>query len=188
MFSDLTPDALNGSLWPDFGRRPDAADLSEAFYRHFDRHQAIDQLTDHHALLEPIRTALRPTFRKTTPVVIDMMLDHHLATNWERYHSESLEAFAQACYQNLRAFEGLAQPKRMTQTLYWMQSHDWFVSYRDPMGMVRALEGMSRRLRFDNPMHQHRHQAVDDTVRYADDLSAFVRWLQQELPTPDHNG
>lgn len=185
-FSDLTPEALSGSLWPDFARRPSDQPVSPAFFNHFDRHQQIDQLTDHHLLLEPVRKALRPTFRKTTPVVIDMMLDHHLAMHWPNYHPLTLEQFAKACYDNLSAFDALPHPKRMAQTLHWMQTHNWFVSYREADGLDQALNGMARRLKFDNPMRQYRQQAIDATHTYADQLSEFVLWLQSELPTPDH--
>lgn len=186
LFSDMTPDALNGSLWPDFGRRPTDDDLSTAFFSHFDRHQQIDQLTDHHELLEPVRQALRPTFRKTTPVVIDMMLDHHLAQHWSRYHPQTLEQFASQCYRNLLAFKTRPHPERMAQTLKWMQTDNWFVSYRHPIGLDRALNGMARRLKFDNPMRQNRQEAIEATQLYAHDLSAFVHWLQSEMPIPDH--
>lgn len=180
-FSDPTPEALNGSLWPDFARRPEDPDLPEAFYQHFDRHQQIDRLTDHHPLLEPVRETLRPVFRKTAPVVVDMMLDHHLARHWSSFHSLSLAAFADRSYRQLQAFSARPHPEKMAKTLYWMQTHDWFVSYRQESGLRQALQGMSRRLKFDNPMVANADQAVTACHQHRDELNAFLAFLSEEL-------
>lgn len=181
LFSEPTPDALVGSLWPDFARRPAPDAVSDRFLRHFDRHQHIDKLTDHHELLADVREALRPVFRKTTPVVIDMMLDHHLARGWSNYHEQPLEDFAQTTYQQLQAFNDIDLPDRFEKTVYWMHHHNWFVSYRQPEGILRALEGMSRRLRFNNPMVEHRLQAVEASQHFEQELHAFICFLFEEF-------
>lgn len=181
LFSDPTPEALAGSLWPDFARRPTDPGLSDNFYRHFDRHQSIDHVTDHDPLLEPLREELRPVFRKTTPVVIDMMLDHHLARHWHQYHHQTLEPFAQFCYRKLNEFDELAHPERMQRTLYWMQKQDWFVSYRHKDGIRQAMQGMSRRIRFNNPMCDNREVAIEATLTHEARLDTFVQRLKEKF-------
>jgi acyl carrier protein phosphodiesterase len=181
LFSEPTPAAVIGSVWPDFARRPPFEDCSSEFLTHFDRHQAIDKITDTHHLLEPLRAHLRPTFRKTTPVIIDMMLDHHLALHWSSYHSSRLEKFSVMTYQLMNDFNERELSERMVKTIYWMEKHNWFVSYRTETGIMRALEGMSQRIRFSNPIYDNRHLIPKTTRGFHDDLDGFIKHLSQEL-------
>lgn len=184
LFSEATPAALAGSLWPDFGRRPDPAVASITFNAHFDRHQQIDKITDSIAVLEPMRRALRPTFRKTTPVVLDMMIDHHIALNWSDYHASSLEDFSEQTYQLLNNFDEFPLTERLEKTLFWMSEHNWFVAYRSEEGIARAMEGMSRRIRFENPMVKYRFQAIEQTPKFASQMDEFIHQLSEQLTTP----
>ncbi len=161
LFSDPTPDALIGSLWPDFARRPDPNTVSEEFLIHFDRHQYIDKLTDTTPLLEPLRVALRPKLRKTTPIVVDMLIDHHLAKHWTDYHDEPLIEFTRKRYLLANQFRALPLPERMERTLYFMERDDWLARYKEPEHLVRALGGMSRRIRFEDSMEKFGLMAID---------------------------
>ncbi len=161
LFSDPTPDALIGSLWPDFARRPDPNTVSKEFLIHFDRHQYIDRLTDSTPLLEPLRVALRPKLRKTTPIVVDMLIDHHLAKHWTDYHDEPLAEFTQQRYRLANQFKALLLSERMERTLYFMQRDDWLVAYKEPEHLVKALGGMSRRIRFNDSMEAWGYWAIE---------------------------
>ncbi|ATX75671.1 acyl carrier protein phosphodiesterase [Reinekea forsetii] len=183
LFSDDTPAALAGSLWPDFARRPEPSTCSAGFLQHFDRHQWIDKTTDHHPLLEPLRIELRPVFRKTTPIVIDMMLDHHLAQHWARYHALALPAFAENAYHQLQRFDELTWSPRFERTLFWMTQQDWFVSYASSVGIQQALSGMAKRIRFDNPMVEHSLVAVHQTNLFVDTLDLFIEHLLTQTRT-----
>ena len=179
LFSDATPDALIGSLWPDFARRPDPNTVSEEFLVHFDRHQYIDKLTDTTPLLEPLRVALRPKLRKTTPIVVDMLIDHHLAKHWSDYHSENLDEFAQKCYQLVHLFKVLPLPDRMGKTLYFMDRDDWLVAYKEPKHLVRALGGMSRRIKFEDSMEAFGFWAIEQQMVHSDNISNYLESLDQ---------
>lgn len=170
-----------GSLWPDFAKKPDPALVTEVFSRHFDRHQRIDRLTDQHPLLEPIRKELRPIFRKTTPLIVDVMLDHHLALNWPRYHDCSLKEFATRVYGLMFEFSLLALPERLQRTRYWMQRQNWLLNYQTQDGIERALDGLSQRLRFANPIAANKAAALSATVQFANELEQFIHFLFVEL-------
>jgi acyl carrier protein phosphodiesterase len=154
-------------------------ECSETFLKHFDRHQTIDKITDSHEILEPLRVYLRPNFRKTTPIIVDMMLDHHLAIHWSKYHSVDLEEFAKNTYSFMHEFSEMELNERMEKTIYWMTKHNWFVSYRTEKGIMRALEGMSQRIRFNNPIYDNRHTIPDTTVRFEAELEQFIRYLTE---------
>ncbi len=180
LFSEPTPSAMAGSLWPDFAPKPKIP-VSTEFIEHFDRHQQIDKLTDSTPILEPLRVELRPIFRKTTPVVIDMLLDHHLASQWSVFHQLPLAEFAQDTYQSLHAFDELPMPERLQKTLFWMRAHNWFVSYTTTEGLENAMMGIARRLRFANPMHEHRAQAADIARQHQQAMTVFIEDLSAQF-------
>ena len=184
LFSAPTPAALAGSLWPDFGRKPLKSECSATFLEHFDRHQRIDRFTDRHASLEPLRSELRPVFRKTTPVIVDMLLDHFLANHWPNYHPQPLTEFAAHTYRQLQAFNELIMPERMVQTLGWMQANDWLVSYRSEAGIKRALSGLAKRIRFANPIVEQRNQALTIYRANKDELAGFLVHLKTHIDAP----
>ncbi|HET8903550.1 MAG TPA: ACP phosphodiesterase [Saccharospirillum sp.] len=182
LFSDPTPDALIGSLWPDFARRPDPNTVSEEFLIHFDRHQAIDKFTDTTPLLEPLRVALRPKLRKTTPIVVDMLIDYHLASNWADYHAEPLSKFTQQRYELANQFMALPLPERMEKTLYFMQRDDWLTAYSDPAHLVTALAGMSRRIRFEDSMEKFGFEAIGAAQQYQQPIDHYLNSIKTDIP------
>ncbi|GGX44567.1 acyl carrier protein phosphodiesterase [Saccharospirillum salsuginis] len=181
LFSDPTPDALMGSLWPDFGKRPSPDEVSEEFLVHFDRHQWLDKETDRTPILEPLRQALRPKLRKTTPIVVDMLIDHHLAKHWTEYHQRSLTAFTRICYEQSRRFGALTLPAKLEKTLNWMREDDWLAGYQDPRNVLRALAGLSRRLKFDDPMVQSGHWAITQAQHHKSQISQFLTHVNRSL-------
>lgn len=187
-FSDLEPDALVGSLWPDFARRPNPDIVPDNFLVHFDRHQWLDRFTDSTPLIEPLRQVLRPKLRKTTPIVIDMLLDHHLAKNWEAYHDLPLREFAKQCYARARSFNALPLPDRLEKTLYWMLEDDWLTGYRQRQNVIRALRGLSRRIRFDDSMVANGQWALDQADIYRDLLDELFESAKRQLGIKGKNG
>ncbi|WP_246109375.1 ACP phosphodiesterase [Reinekea thalattae] len=181
LLSVQTPSALMGSLWPDFAKRPEAEQCSTLFLQHFDRHQLIDQLTDTSPTLTPVRDYLRPTFRKTTPVVIDMLLDHHIALHWQSYSSLTLEQFAHNSYQQLSEFNEMALPIRLTQTIETMRNYNWFIAYRSPQGIEKALQGVAKRIRFTNPLTEQAATAVASTQRFKRQFDQHIDELCKHL-------
>lgn len=181
LFSEPTPDALVGSLWPDFARRPSPESVTERFLIHFDRHQWLDKVTDTTPLLETLRTRLRPKLRKTTPVVVDMLIDHHLAKHWQRYHSEPLMEFSEYRYQQVQRFNGLQLPERMEKMLYWMTKDDWLTGYRDQKNVSRALSSMSRRIRFADTMELHAYWAIQQLEDQEMAVDSFIKSILARL-------
>lgn len=174
LFSEPTPDALIGSLWPDFAKRPDPQAVSDTFLVHFDRHQWLDRTTDTSRLLEPLRQALRPRLRKTTPIVVDMLIDHHLARHWQRYHSEPLAPFAERRYSISRQFNRQTLPERLGRMLDFMSEQDWLTGYKDEENILRALQGLSRRVRFEDSMVENGIWSIQQLDQHQSAVSRFV--------------
>lgn len=182
LFSDPTPDALMGSLWPDFAKRPSPDEVSEEFLVHFDRHQWLDKETDRTPILEPLRKELRPKLRKTTPIVVDMLIDHHLAKHWDHYHQKlTLPNFSSTCYASVRRFTNLPLPHKLHQTLTWMSHDDWLNGYKEPENVVRALRGLSKRLKFKDCMVEYGEWAIAQEVQFSESFFQFMAHISRSV-------
>lgn len=56
-------------------------------------HREIDSYTDKHPIVHKSIVRMRPAYGKYAGVVIDILYDHFLSKNWEKYSSEKLESF-----------------------------------------------------------------------------------------------
>lgn len=56
-------------------------------------HRSIDKFTDTHTISHECAKFFNPKYRKYSPVVVDIIYDHFLARNWDKYHTEKLHSF-----------------------------------------------------------------------------------------------
>ena len=82
-----------------------------------------------------------------------MFYDHFLAKNWKDFHHLSLEKFAENSYRTILKYHDIL-PERVKFMLKPMIQHNWLVAYAQKEGIHVALQGMSRRTRFDSQMDQ----------------------------------
>jgi acyl carrier protein phosphodiesterase len=108
-------------------------------------HRRIDRFTDDHPLTMQSKRALHPYHGKWAGVVIDILNDHFLATEWERYSpEEDLESFAERMHGLLQEQRGLMSRKDRW-ILDRMVQDQWLLGYRTPEGIERAFQGLSER-------------------------------------------
>jgi len=69
-----------------------------------------------------------------------------LASNWRRFHDQSLDAFCQAFYRNLAARDELL-PTGARQFRDIAPRVKWLESYADPNKLPRMLDNIGQRLR-----------------------------------------
>lgn len=142
---------LAGGVLGDFVRGPDLSRLPEAVAHSVRLHRRIDTLTDQHpvTLAAIARYPLGP--RRYAPVILDVLADHLLATDWPRYSEEPFAAF---CARSARALAqagewfALHGAQRPSAAGFRALLH----SYRSTTGIDFALQRIARRLRRPGPM------------------------------------
>lgn len=107
-------------------------------------HRAIDSFTDDHPMAHLGRQRLRSRSGKYAGVVLDMLYDHILASEWSQYHEDPLADFLTEKYGILDHHVEL-MPTRIQRMLPHMIQGDWLGNYAQMDGLSRALSGMSRR-------------------------------------------
>lgn len=108
-------------------------------------HRMIDSYTDEHPKTQKSKELLHPYHGKWAGVVIDILNDHFLATEWDHYSPhEKLDDFAKRMH---RILGGKRQ--RMSKKDLWvldrMIRDQWLLGYRDKEGIRRAFYGLSER-------------------------------------------
>ncbi len=145
-------EARVGQVLADFVRAPSVSSLAPGIQAGIRAHQRIDAFADAHPAFATARRRLRPPYRRYAGVLLDVYFDHFLALGWERHGDGSgLASFAESCYATLQRFRNLPVP-RFARAVDAMQQENWLVGYAEITGVERALQGIARRCRRENPL------------------------------------
>jgi len=169
-----------GNMLADYMPGNKYKELSEPLQRGIILHRKIDEFTDTHPEVEKTKIRLRSTYRKYSPVISDVFYDYALGSNWSDYHQQPLKEFSKGIYKTLYNNVALL-PEHAQMVLSYMSKNDWLYHYSTFYGIEKALQGLSRRAKFDTQMHR----AIDDLKRdhklvaeefkvFFEDLRAFV--------------
>ena len=120
-------------------------------------HRAIDDFTDHHAVVHQSKVKLRPKYRHFAPVIIDIFYDHFLARYWSDFSTVTLDQFTQDSYDKIRQQWDIL-PGGVKRMLPHMIKDNWLLHYAEIDGIARVLNGMTRRSRFDSKMDESVHE------------------------------
>ncbi len=135
-------------------------------------HRAIDQFTDEHRIVKESKKRLYPKYAKYAPVLVDMFYDHILAKKWENYSPIPLQTFTQNVYLALKSQYAIF-PKSAQLMYDHMSAHDWLSNYANLEGMQKALNGLSRRAKFDSKMNKALVDLEHDFDLYAKEFELF---------------
>lgn len=130
-------DMLRGALPPDM-----PGPLAESVRLH----RRVDAATDRHPRVQAARRSFGPSTRRYAGILLDVLYDHALARDWDRYSSEPLGEFAD------RAAAAVAAEGRwFERALHRAPRRESFgallMSYRDESGIELALRRTAARLR-----------------------------------------
>ncbi len=149
--SNDTPASMLGNLLADFvkgdveGRFP--SEVAEGIRNH----RRVDFFTDSHEVFAASRRLVSDSRRRYAGIIVDVVYDHFLATNWDRYNSLTLDEFVDRVYENLGRHH-VAVPHPVPLVIKKMVSEDWLRSYRSVDSIDRTFRRISRRLRHENPL------------------------------------
>jgi len=145
-------------------------------------HQRVDSFTDSHSLVAVSKRRMPPPYRRYAGILVDVFYDHFLAAQWRRFSpAVPLEQFSRRAYRVLSEHEPVLPP-RLRRILPYMIEQDWLASYRRIAGIERTLQGISRRLRRQNPLPEaasllgeHYGELESDFLAFFPELMRFVR-------------
>jgi acyl carrier protein phosphodiesterase len=136
-------------------------------------HRAIDHFTDHHPIVIQGSRRLNGDFGRYGTVIIDMYYDHFLASLWSDYHHEPLEIFTQRIYKQLLPYLEI-MPARTQHMLPYMVRDNWLAGYAETEGLSAALNGMSRRAKFNSGMESATAFLLNNYEVFKEEFKLFM--------------
>ena len=178
---------LVGNFAADFIKGRDLHLYEEGIQMGIMLHREIDTFTDTHPLVKAGQSYLRPKFRHYSTVISDIFFDYFLAKNWTTYSNQPLENFACKTYDLMEQYHDQL-PEDFNQMLNWMKNQNWLVAYGSQEGIQRALNGLTRRAKFDSKMNEatavlKEKEQEFEVIFFAffEDLRTFAREKLTEL-------
>src|SRR5258708_3492847 len=181
--SGNTAESLIGNLSGDFVKGLLGDRFPPAIRDGIADHRSIDAFTDSHAEVAAFRRVLIPELGHYSRIVSDVFFDHFLATDWQRYSNETLEAFVGRVCAMIDPHQG-ELPERLGRVYPRMRDEGWLLSYREVRGIETALYHLSfrlsRRPRLEESVHyltDSREELLDHFRRFFPDVIAFANAL-----------
>ena len=107
-------------------------------------HRGIDSFTDFHPTVRLSTKRLHKNYGHYSGVIVDILYDHFLAKNWNKYHEQPLEEYIENFYELLRNSFDVLTP-RIKRMMPYLISDNWLLSYATVEGISKILVQMNRR-------------------------------------------
>jgi acyl carrier protein phosphodiesterase len=150
--SDDSPASMLGNFIADFVKGDVEGRFPREVVEGIRHHRRADWFTDSHEVFGASRRLISRQRRRYAGVIIDVLYDHFLATNWDRYCSTGLDEFVGKVYTNLGYYHDLGVPHPVPMVIDKMISEDWLRSYRSVEGINATFRRISRRVQRENPL------------------------------------
>lgn len=135
-------------------------------------HRAIDHFTDTHEIVKQSKDRLFPIYRHYSAVIMDIVYDHFLAKNFEKYHEVPLKDYTQKIYQNLTPHKDIF-PEKAKIMFEGMSEYDWLFHYQYIEQIQRPLSSLAKRSSFQSNMEYALDDIKKDYEKYEEEFTLF---------------
>ena len=140
-------------------------------------HRAIDGFTDSHPEVAAARALFVPPYRRYAGILLDMWFDHCLARDFAHWSAVPLARFSDDVRDLLHRHDALL-PDGLRRFRGYMDVHDLPAGYARREEIDRALGGIGRRLRRENPLDMALPVLVELDASLRARFEAFFPQLQ----------
>ena len=116
-------------------------------------HRQIDSYTDAHETVRKSTKRLHEKYGHYSGVIVDILYDHFLAKNWNKYSDVPLSEYVEDFYLSLEEHFGIL-PLRIQKMMPYMIADNWLLSYASLEGISKVLNGMNRRTKNVSGMNE----------------------------------
>jgi acyl carrier protein phosphodiesterase len=132
-----------GNFIGDYVKGNDYLQYSELIREGIITHRKIDTFTDIHPDVRICKILFSPKYHKYSGVLVDVIFDHFLAVNWNKYSSEPFDDYIENLYEILASnFEIL--PDEVQGFIHRFIEKKWMNGYKYIQGIERVFNGMSK--------------------------------------------
>lgn len=152
-------------------------------------HRHIDTFTDAHKTVRKSTKRLHKKYGHYSGIIVDILYDHFLAKNWNKYSDVPLDEYVNTFYNSLEKHYEIL-PLRIQKMMPYMMTDNWLLNYASIKGIQRVLDGMNRRTKNRSGMHEAVMELEafytdfeDEFTSFFDELIASSKLKLKELNT-----
>lgn len=139
-------------------------------------HRHIDTFTDANLIYRKSKHRLHEKYGHYSGVIMDIIYDHFLAKNWDKYSDEKLEDYAANFYKSLEDNYEILTEK--TQNLLpYMTERNWLVSYATIAGLEMILFQMDYRTKHRANMQEAIVELQEYYKQFEEEFTLFFNEL-----------
>ena len=139
-------------------------------------HRAIDTFTDAHPIFRQSTKRLHNNYHHYAGVIVDILYDHFLAKNWNKYSDEKLEDFVEQFYKSLHDNNNVLS-ERAIRIMPILIEENWLVSYLTIDGIKHILTQMDRRTKNQSKMQFATQELLEFYSEFEDEFTQFFNEL-----------
>jgi len=136
------PEIMVGNFIGDYVKGRNHTKYTQNIQKGIILHRKIDSFTDNHSLVKINAEIFRPLYQKYAVVVIDIVMDHILAKNWNRYSAIALNTYVNKTHQILMK-RYFTLPARVKQFLPFLIKSRRLENYQHIEGISKTLNIMA---------------------------------------------
>ncbi len=141
-------------------------------------HREIDTFTDAHKTVRKSTKRLHKKYSHYSGVIVDILYDHFLAKNWDKYCDVPLDIYCERFYDSLEDHFDIL-PERIKRMMPYMIADNWLLSYATIEGIQKVLEGMNRRTKNRSKMNLAVNELEDFYKEFESEFTIFFDELIQ---------
>ena len=142
------PELVTGNLIADFVKgRKNLESYTPGIQEGIRIHRAMDTYTDQHPVTARAKLFFRPSCGLYSGVFTDLVYDHFLAADPERFPGDTLYSFTRYVYTEVGR-RAATLPPAFLEMFRYMQEYDWLYNYRTTDGIASAIRGVARRAKY----------------------------------------
>ncbi|MCS5566547.1 MAG: ACP phosphodiesterase [Pseudomonadales bacterium] len=148
---------IAGGFMGDFVKGRIPTSLPSELARGVRLHRHLDSTSNRMPEMRQSYVHFGTELRRPAPVLLDLIADHVLAIQWDRYGVGDLTQFTTTCY---KAIDHYPLPQNARPFYDRMKATDLLAQYAERDVIERAMFYILKRLRFDR-FEKHLHQVVE---------------------------
>ena len=141
------PGILVGNMISDFVKGKKKYSYPLEIQKGIKLHREIDRFTDSHPACHDAKKYFRPVYRLYSGAIVDVLLDHFLATDNSIFNKNELTLFSAKTYSILDQYTSFF-PEKFNNMYPYMKSQNWLLHYKDLSGIKQSLYGLVRRSQY----------------------------------------
>ncbi|TYA78764.1 acyl carrier protein phosphodiesterase [Seonamhaeicola marinus] len=139
-------------------------------------HRHIDTFTDAHKTVRLSTKRLHEKYGHYSGIIVDILYDHFLAKNWNKYSKTPLNEYVEAFYDLLEEHYDMLPP-RIQKMMPYMITDNWLLSYGSMEGISRVLDGMNRRTKHKSSMNEAVIELEEFYQEFENEFTSFFNEL-----------